>query len=242
MYHRLHRSLGIASVLFLLIFVMTGLALQHSPWLGLDQDYIPAWLAERFYNTRISATTDYPIDGRWVSHAGTFLYIDGYPIPYIELNNLQGVVQSENYIWVVGDNKLWLLSKDGEVLDELSLLNGLPAMLSRIGRAPDSSIVVGGLYNNWLVDESLQNWEVYGKDEMVWATPDARLTLPAQTQAAILNHANDHLIKWERLLLDFHSGRLFGTLGLVVADIAAILLLFLAATGVFLWLKGASMR
>ena len=41
----------------------------------------------------------------------------------------------------------------------------------------------------------------------------------------------------ERVLLDLHSGRIFGKPGVYVVDAAAILFLVLAASGVWLWGK-----
>ena len=44
-----------------------------------------------------------------------------------------------------------------------------------------------------------------------------------------------HSLSWERVLLDLHSGRLFGRYGTWVMDIAAGLLLVLVMTGIWLW-------
>jgi len=42
-------------------------------------------------------------------------------------------------------------------------------------------------------------------------------------------------ISLERFLLDAHSGRFFGKYGVYVIDIAALLLLILSITGIWLW-------
>ena len=239
MYRKLHRSIGIGSFIFLLIFVITGLTIQHSSWLDLDRHYIPSSLARSLYNTTVEDTIDYKIDNHWISQAGHFLYIDGLPVPYIELNNLQGAVGDETYIWVVGDNKLWLLSKQGEIVDELSVINGLPALVNKIGYNREGDIIIGGLGSNWLVDEDMQNWRTYRGAQPTWAMPADSLQMSVHLRETVLAHANNHLINWQRLLLDFHSGRLFGTAGVVIADIASLFLLFLAATGAFLWFRRA---
>jgi len=43
------------------------------------------------------------------------------------------------------------------------------------------------------------------------------------------------LLSIERWLQDLHSGRFFGTIGIVVLDIASALLLILAVTGLIIW-------
>ena len=237
MYRKIHRSIGIGCFIFSLIFVITGLTIQHTSGFGLDRRYISSSLASFLYNTTIQETMNYQSDNRWFSHAATFFYIDGLPVPYIELNNLQGVVETEAYIWVVGDNKLWLLSKQGEIIEELSIVNGLPTIAKKIGRDREGSVILGGLAGNWVVDENLRDWQVYHGDRITWATPVNSLEVPMHLKEAVLAHANNHLINWQRVLLDFHSGRLFGNVGIIIADIAALLLLFLSATGVFLWIR-----
>ena len=39
----------------------------------------------------------------------------------------------------------------------------------------------------------------------------------------------------ERWLQDLHSGRFFGTPGVVIVDVASLLMLILAGTGLMLW-------
>lgn len=237
MSRKLHRIIGISSFIFLLIFAITGLLLQHTSWLHLDQKYVPASLSKFLYGTIVHETIDYETDNHWISQAGSFLYIDGHPVPYIELNNLQGVVENETYIWVVGDNKLWVLSKQGEIIDELSFLGGLPDIATKIGRNHEGAIVIGGLRNDWLINEDIRDWQVYRRTQVSWALPARNLNMPKHIKESVLVHVNNHLINWERVFLDFHSGRLFGIVGVVIADMAALLLLFLSATGIFLWIK-----
>lgn len=237
MYRKLHRSIGIGSFIFLIFFVITGLTIQHTSWFDLDQRYVSASLAKFLYGTVVRETIDYKTDSHWVSQAGNFLYIDGVLVSYIELNNLQGVAEDKNYIWIVGDNKLWMLSKQGEIADEFSVLNGLPAIVNKVGYNQSGAIVVGSLRNNWLVNENIRDWQIYHDEQIRWTTPVVASEVPIHLKETVLAHANDHLVNWERVLLDFHSGRLFGTAGIVIVDIVALLLLFLSATGIFLWLR-----
>jgi uncharacterized iron-regulated membrane protein len=41
----------------------------------------------------------------------------------------------------------------------------------------------------------------------------------------------------ERLLLDLHSGRIFGAAGPWIFDIAALLLILLSLSGTWIWIK-----
>lgn len=75
-------------------------------------------------------------------------------------------------------------------------------------------------------------------------------TNPAQTRWALPSTpTNTHMeniirvyrgtgLPAERIILDLHSGRLLGKYGIYIMDGAAILLIFLAGSGVWLWIRG----
>ncbi|MGS0729088.1 PepSY-associated TM helix domain-containing protein, partial [Shewanella sp. 0m-11] len=44
-------------------------------------------------------------------------------------------------------------------------------------------------------------------------------------------------LTWERVLLDMHSGRFFGSLGPWIMDLVALSLLIMAFTGCYIWLQ-----
>ena len=54
----------------------------------------------------------------------------------------------------------------------------------------------------------------------------------------ILRQYRGHGLSLERLLLDFHSGRIFGPAGVVIYDLLALVLGFLAISGLVLFLRG----
>jgi len=50
-----------------------------------------------------------------------------------------------------------------------------------------------------------------------------------------LSPARNQTISWQRVVLDMHSGRWFGPLGPWIVDLAALVLLFLACSGFWIW-------
>ncbi len=236
MLRNLHRRIGISAVAFLLLFITTGLLLQHSSWFNLSDKHIAAPIAEALYKVRINTIKNYKVGDHWISQAGALLYLDAVPVADVELNSLHGAIEDNSYLWIVGDNKLLLLSKQGEVMDKLSALEGLPGLVTRIGKDTKGGVVIGGLHNNWQAGEDLLEWRLHDQTRVNWSGEGETPQVPARLQAAVFSHARNHLITWERLLTDLHSGRLFGKVGVVIADLAALLLVFLSATGVVLWL------
>jgi len=67
-----------------------------------------------------------------------------------------------------------------------------------------------------------------------WIKPQSP---PLNLQQALITQVSEQIIPVERLLLDLHSGRLFGIWGVYFMDLIAILILILAATGLFMWLQ-----
>jgi hypothetical protein len=59
--------------------------------------------------------------------------------------------------------------------------------------------------------------------------------LPAVLQPRLQAASVPASLNWQRLLQDLHAGRVFGWAGQLVMDLAALLLVILALTGVIIW-------
>lgn len=230
-----HRRLGVGIFVFLLLFVATGVALQHAADFGLDNSYVPAAAAVAFYGVAPDVT-DYAVGRRWVSHAGRFLYLDGAPLPYLRVSELRGAVATSGALWVAGDDKLWLLSARGEMMDEFSNGAGLPDVVRGVAVSAAGDLVIRGPRGDWYAsgseDAPALEWRAFAPKQPSWSAP---ATAPSALRARVRAHASANFISWERLLIDLHSGRLFGVVGAIVADVAALLLLLLALLGLILW-------
>lgn len=237
MVEKWHRRLGLGVFAFLLLFVVSGVALQHAARLGLGDSYVGSAAVLRLYGAAPDSVTDYMAGRRRVSHAGQFLYLDGAPVSGVRMSGLRGAVETGGALWVAGDGKLWLLTARGEILDEFSAGGGLPDRVLGVAAAA-GGIVIRGLRGVWFTPaagrDSAPEWRPYTARRPEWPSPGDAAAAPAMRRQ-ILAHARAHFISWERLLIDLHSGRLFGVVGVVVADIAAGVLLLLAAMGLFLW-------
>ena len=220
----------------------TGVALQHTADLGLDNSYVPAAAAVALYGVAPDVT-DYAVGRRWISHAGRFLYLDGAPLPYLRVSELRGAVATGGALWVAGDDKLWLLSARGETLDEFSLGAGLPDVVQGVAVAANGNLVIRGLRGDWSAtgsaDTPALEWRAFVPKQPSWSAPAAA---PPALHEQVRAHAHAHFISWERLLIDLHSGRLFGVVGVIVADVAALLLLLLALLGLLLWRRRKPFR
>ncbi|MCB2385418.1 PepSY-associated TM helix domain-containing protein [Thalassolituus alkanivorans] len=71
--------------------------------------------------------------------------------------------------------------------------------------------------------------------QLMAATAPAEPAAVLQVLPAELAAARNESISWQRVLLDLHSGRWFGSWGVWVVDVAALILLFLALSGAWIW-------
>ncbi len=231
--HFWHRYLGLTAALFVILLALTGLLVQHADQLELDQHYLANHLLNRIYGIEPDSVVSFATVNDWVSQCGETLYLEDRPV-LGEYHDLQGAVETMTGIAVAVDHALLLLTPEGEVLDHLTTDNGLPERILGLANSADNSLVVRGLNTYWETDDELLHWAPYTGPHPVWAAPSK---IPLDLHRNIQQHNLNQEISWERLVLDLHSGRLFGQYGVYLMDISAIAMLLLAMSGVWLWLQ-----
>lgn len=228
---RWHRRLGLVAALFVLLLAVSGIVLNHSSDWGLDRRMVE-WPALRLaYGDRGADLPAYRAGERWVYRAASGkVYLDALEVAPCR-GELVGAEPVDGLLAVACTEELLLLTAAGQLVEAASGSTGLPVPLSAIGSA-DSAVVL----------QSGGSWRLADLDRMVF---DRALTggtavrqqtaagLPAQLRQAI--PGQDAWLNWERLLLDLHSGRLFGRAGVWVVDALGILLCVLALSGVAMW-------
>ena len=161
------------------------------------------------------------------------LYFNEIRVPG-SFNKLIGMVDTEFGYAIATENQLVLISEQGELIEILGSLVGVPSGITRIG-----SDLAGEL----ILDRSAE-LIVADLDALTWsASPHVDTAVQwnensqpgAQLVASIRNDYASSLLSWERLILDIHSGRLLGNLGVILVDLMAILFILMAATGIWMW-------
>ena len=234
--HRWHRRFGIISALFVMLLVLTGLLLNHTETLNLDSSYVQSDLLLDVYDiSPDKRPVGFQAGDHWISQVGERVYYDDVNITE-GVNRLVGVVLVNNEIIVAFDGQLLILDETGTLIERLTGAEGVPAGMQSIGTAPGGQIVIRGSHGDYQVELDALDWHEEKELEAVWSVqgniPDALL---GQLLAAYRGKG----LSYERLLLDLHSGRFMGNLGIYIIDAAALLFLFLAVTGIWMWFKRA---
>jgi hypothetical protein len=226
-----HRRIGLVAALFIVFLVATGIALQHSDDLKLPTNYLSnAWLLE-YYGIKPNPITTYQLGNQTVSHAGETIYLSGKPID-THATDLHGAITITDEIIIATSNSILICDHAGSIIDEITKQDGLQEVPLGIAISNQGTAVIRGVNTYWERNQHLTNWNEFKGPHPKWVAPS--ITLPT-LKHVIETHDMSQQISLERFMLDAHSGRFFGKYGAYVIDAAAILLLTLAITGIWLW-------
>ncbi len=228
---RWHRRLGLLVAVFVLVLSVTGILLNHSPGLGLDRRFVDSpWLLQA-YGDESADLPAFQLGENWLSQAADGrIYLDTQAVAPCS-GRLVAAVRADNMLLAGCSGELLLIAPDGQLIESVSASSGLPAPLRGVGMA-DDRVVLQDADGWWLADLDALEFSV--------AAPGGSLIKqlgPATLPRAILGSipAREQWLSWERLLLDLHSGRIAGRLGILWMDLVAVLLGGLALSGIGIW-------
>lgn len=221
-----HRLLGLIGVAFLIVLVITGVAAQHPGALGLDQRYLQSRSLLAWYGISapdvavlyVNQNTDYVQLGERTYRGQRRLHeVEG---------GLRGVTTIAGVNLVATDRGVWLYDAKARFIDRFDP----PGAPLRLGTS-DHAALLETDQGTFLADADFLNWSAADAPRANWV----KASQPTEEQRRTFQTRYlDEVLTWERLLLDLHSGRLFGWLGPYVVDATALVLLIVAITGLIL--------
>lgn len=232
---RFHRSTGVGAAVFILFMVMSGLVINHSNQLDLDQQQITKPFLLNWYGLKEpQAIHSFAIDNDWLSFAGSQLYFNGISVSTI--SNGVGAVAVQDMIIAAGDDELLLFNNKGQIIERIDWDTSSAGPIDSIGQLADGTVAVRSSRGVWLADAEFLGWQRADDNA---SSPQWSISkpTPGDLRQTVIQHYSGGL-SLEQLLLDMHSGRIFGTIGIVVYDLLAIVVGFMAISGLILWVRG----
>ena len=227
---RWHGRAGVFACVLLLMLAVTGVALNHSEGLRLDQRAVAWDWPYTLYGPSAAGTwSGFEAGGAWLLQGGEGrLFLDTREIGRCE-GAIAGAMALQGMLLVACERELLLLTPEGERIDALGATAGLAVPVTGLaGREGAVLVLAGG------------RWQRFDADAMSLA-PAAGAGLqplhpgaPPQALLHSLGRASGWL-HWERFLLDLHSGRLFGRAGVLLVDVGGVLSIALALSGIVMW-------
>jgi len=232
---RLHRSLGAFAALFVIFMVLSGILINHSNGLGLDQQRVEqGFLLDWYGFGKPDNLRSFAVGDNWLSFAGSQLYLNDKPVT--TLSGGTGAVFNGDLLIVSGSDELLLLDLDGNLIERLPWDSIGTSPIESIGLHENTLVTVKSAGQLWLADAELINWQ-QARETTAFAEWSLPVPTPETLRQTITRHYRGEGLSIERLLLDLHSGRIFGSVGIFVYDLIALTLGFLAISGLILWAR-----
>jgi hypothetical protein len=230
-----HRYAGIVAALLALVLAVTGIALNHTQRLQLDQTFVQAdWLLNWYDIELPEAKTGYQLDGHWVTQVGGKLYLDDTLVAE-DASDLAGALAFTHYVAVAQSAQIRLLTYEGELIETLGSMHGVPTGIRQIAGKANDEVLIDTYQGYYLTDKDFLTWKKI--DRPVSANWVQAQAVPEQLRVRLSQQTRAQELPMERVFLDLHSGRILGPWGPWVMDTAALLLMFLAISGCWIWMK-----
>lgn len=227
---RWHARLGVTTALFFVVLIVTGVALNHTERLGLAHIPIQSEVMTRWYGLPPPQIVAVYQAGEFVVTPTVWLY-RGQRLPE-SAGYVVGVARTPDMLAVATAQTLSLYTAQGERIDQLRG-TALPALpITRLGQT-QNAIALKTPAGVFASSDGI-SWQAVADQGIVWPSaqaPDAQTLARVSPQLA-------PALPLERILLDLHSGRLLGRYGPLLMDGAALILLVLSLSG--LWIQWRS--
>ncbi|MFV8817781.1 PepSY domain-containing protein [Haliea sp. E17] len=228
---RWHRRLGLSVFLLVMVLAVSGIALNHTSGLGLDHWQVSSPLVRALYGVETVPAQGYQLGEHWLSRPDDeTLYFDDHPVAACR-GALVGAAIASGMIHAACAEELLLLTPQGELIEALGASSGLPVPLQGLATAAGQVEL-----------RAAGQWYRADFDAMAFTaaagTAAERLQIAlAAVPRALADQLPDGVrwLTWERVLLDLHSGRLGGWLGLAIVDGLGVILCVLGFSGFAMW-------
>ena len=225
-----HRRLGLLLVLFIIMLAITGIMLNHTDSLQLNQKKISNSLLLNFYDIKPQKPPiNYRSQQHNISQWDEQIYFDQKKL-LNDKQELRGLVNWQNIIVMVLSRDVVLLSTDGEIIDRYALAQN--SEIEHIGIQQNHLIIKMLDQSIWQADDDILNWQPIAPIQLNWSAPSP---LNLKLKQILLEKYRGEGLPLERIVLDIHSGRIFGNFGVYLMDGVALIMLFLSLSGAWMW-------
>lgn len=230
-----HRWIGLVASLPLLWLAISGILLNHAATLGLNDRMVSsAWVLRHYNQIPEGDPVGLLVSGRVVTGWNGSIFLDSKPLAL--RGELAGAVALKGQLMIATDEEVGIFDGTDELvleLDELSL-PGVP--IGGISVNEDRLLILSK--GQWFqLSEDFFTFEEYS--EQVSSTPPGVLSKERREELAKAMQTR-RAMPLSRVILDAHSGSLFGWPGWVITDLSALSLVVLTVLGLQLFPKRRS--
>lgn len=227
------RNIGLLAAIFLLMFAVTGILLNHKLDLKLEDRYLNwPWLLEHYGIAEVKADRVYLLEDNVISQFDEQVFVDARPVA-ISLKPIIGGIYIDDITIVASDDTLILLNSEGEFIEEMTGAMGVPSQIQNIGLFHGLP-VLQTRYGMWRGDVLIEQWEKISLQGVSWSEPTS---MPKMIREDLARYFYGKGISVERFFIDLHNGHILGLIGKGLLDFIAVLFIALSFLGVWMWCK-----
>ena len=231
--NQVHKFTGIAVCVFLIHLSITGIFLNHTEDLSLDEKYTASPMILALYNISMpNKEESFSVDNHFISRFGNQVFLGNQPVFKSE-NPIIGVVSFNQMLVIAIENGLVLLTAEGELIEKLTTATGVPANIQKLGTL-NSLLLLKTSKQVWESSDEGQEWRVSDSNFNEWSN---EVVMPDEKMQQIESYFLGKVVSLEQFFLDLHNGNIIKGFGKWLLDIIAIFLLLISISGVWIWLR-----
>ena len=166
--NQIHKFTGIAVCVFLIHLSITGIFLNHTEDLSLDEKYTASPIILALYNISIpNKAESFSVDNNFISRFGDQVFIENQPVVKSE-EPIIGSVFSQQILFIAFQNEMVLLTQEGELIERVTSAAGIPENIEKLGASED---IIYLKANNqiWESSDQAQTWALTDSDFNDWS-------------------------------------------------------------------------
>lgn len=238
-----HKRAGLFAFVFMIWLGFSGFLINQSASWGYDTRRVDwDWVMQLYSLHPEPPQTGFAAAGRWLAATTDYTLVNAQPLA-TPVREPRGFVvvgsAAKPLLFVAAAESLLLLDERGERIDELTPPILPVSTIRRIGsvKGHPGSIVVQDLDAFQSLDEG-NSWTPVASTAVDWSEAQP---LPEAERSRLLPYSRPS-VSLEHVLVDAHSGRLFGNYGAWVINAVGIAAMLLAISGIWMTLRTSAAR
>ncbi len=227
-----HRRLGIFAAFFLIFLSITGIALNHTRLFSLSHQQISSPLLLSHYGIKPAGDVRFYQQKKWLV-TDQLVWLED-KLVFESDETVVSLARFQSYILLATRSQLIIFTETGEIVEKLDSSSDLPVPISALS-ITDDNIVLNTADGYYQSDSDLMDWQTV--QTLIKPSWIANEPVTQAELAVAQRKFQSQFLNWERVILDAHSGRLFGDVGVWFMDMVAIFLILLSISGIYIWLR-----
>ena len=241
----LHRRFGLAAFIIIIVICVTGILLNHTEEFALKDRFIQSSRLQSWYGIEVEGEAFfYPVETNQsqviIASLEDHLYVDNQLISQ-NAGLIIGAVSVTDLIIVSTAADIYLVTPQAELIEKMSLSSFITSDIEKIGVDDSGSVLLSSKDTVYTSHDDYLSWQALDSpvSNVEWSQP---AKVSAEELEVLHSYHLAKSIDWERLVLDLHSGRIFGQWGVWLYDLTALAIIFLSISGCWTWYKKQQLK